>query len=463
MKPRSIASRLAWMFGLAVTAVLSIAALALFLFMYHELQRHKREELHARHVIVERLVRHVDDLERWRHFAAKLADFSPDDGSLYFLAASDDPRWRIGEDVLQRLQIRPQAFAEGGNGERYARAKLDGRRFVTLVHDLPADGQRPPVRLVIAAAMSDVEATVVAVTAAIAMVLLLSMLAVFALGWRIARHGLAPVDRLSEHARRLDARDLARRLPDDALPAELEGLVLALNQALARLEHAYLKLSAFNADVAHELRTPLGNLIGETQVALSRPRDSAALETVLQSNLEELERLRGIVNAMLFLARADRGESARDPIEVSLREDTRKAAEFLEILLDDAGTRLEIVGDARVRVEDSLYARAMTNLIDNALRHGEPGGTVLVTIADSDDEAVVTVSNPGGPIPQEQLSHLFDRFYRADPSRTSSDQHQGLGLAIVKAIVQLHGGSVFARCGEGRVQVGFRLPRRPPG
>lgn len=459
MRSTSVASRLARMFGLAVTAVLSIAALALFLFMMHELQRHKREELHARYVIVERLAHHADDLERWRHLAGKLADFSPDDGSLYFLADSDDPRWRIGEDVLQRLQIRPQAFALGDSGEHYARARLDGRRFVALVHDLPAEGGRPPVRLVIAAAMSDIDATAVAVAVAIVLVLLLAMLAVFALGWRIARRGLAPVDRLSEHARRLDARDLTRRLPDDALPAELEGLASALNQALERLERAYLKLSAFNADVAHELRTPLANLIGETQVALSRPRDSAALETVLQSNLEELERLRGIVNAMLFLARADRGESARDLIEVSLREETRKAAEFLEVLLEDAGTRLEIVGDARVQVEDSLYARAMTNLIDNALRHGERGGTVVVTISDGEDEAVVTVSNPGGPIPQEQLPHLFDRFYRADPSRTSGHQHQGLGLAIVKAIVQLHGGSVFARCGDGRMEVGFRLPR----
>ncbi len=456
-----MASRLARMFGLAVTAVLSIAALALFLFMMHELQRHKREELHARYVIVERLAHHADDLERWRHLAGKLADFSPDDGSLYFLADSDDPRFRIGTDVLRRLRIDPEPFAEGGDGERYARAVLGGKRYVALVHDLPADGQRPPVRLVIAAAMRDTDATVVTVAAAIVMVLLLAMLAVYALGWRIARRGLAPVDRLSEQARALDARDLARRLSAEALPAELEGLVLALNQALARLEHAYLQLSSFNADVAHELRTPLANLIGETEVALSRPRQSATLETVLQSNLEELERLRGIVNAMLFLARADRGESARDLVEISLREETLKAAEFMEMLLEDAGTTLRIVGDARVEVEDSLIARAMTNLIDNALRHGEPGGEVVVVIVEEAGQVTVAVSNPGRPIPAQQLPHLFDRFYRGDPSRASSHQHQGLGLAIVKAIVQLHGGSVFARCEEnGRIVIGFDLPTR---
>jgi two-component system heavy metal sensor histidine kinase CusS len=270
------------------------------------------------------------------------------------------------------------------------------------------------------------------------------------------------VDRLSEHARRLDVRDVTLRLPANDLPTELDGLVVSLNEALTRLQRAYEQLNAFNADVAHELRTPLGNLIGETQVTLSRARTTEEMEATLQSNLEELERLRNIVNSMLFLARADRGETARDLVEVSLNEATTHAAEFMEMLMEDAGLELRIRGDARACVEQSLYARAITNLLDNALRHGAAGSAVDVDIAEGPDAVTVTVRNQAAPIPPEKLAHLFDRFYRADPSRTGSDQSHGLGLAIVKAVAQLHGGSVFAQSRGGEVAIGLRLPRVTP-
>jgi two-component system heavy metal sensor histidine kinase CusS len=127
--------------------------------------------------------------------------------------------------------------------------------------------------------------------------------------------------------------------------------------------------------------------------------------------------------------------------------------------MEDAGMALQVEGDARARVEGSLYARAITNLLDNALRHGEPGGTIEVLIAETGDTVSVTVRNRAKAIPREALDHLFDRFYRADPSRTGSDQNHGLGLAIVKAIAQLHGGTVFAASADGYVSVGLRFPR----
>ncbi|MFA7595685.1 MAG: histidine kinase dimerization/phospho-acceptor domain-containing protein, partial [Novosphingobium sp.] len=145
---------------------------------------------------------------------------------------------------------------------------------------------------------------------------LLTIIAVSTLGWWIAGRGLAPVDRLSDHAQDLGEGDLALRLP-----TELEGLVLSLNAALERLQRSHQKLSDFNADVAHELRTPLTNLIGETQVALTRDRNTGDLTAVLQSNLEELERMRAIINDMLFLARADAGDIAGNLVLVDLAEE----------------------------------------------------------------------------------------------------------------------------------------------
>lgn len=455
MTTRSIAARLGLMFGLAATVVLAILAVSLFLFQSYELQRHKREELSARLVIIERLSHQASDLKHWAYFRDKLADFTPEDGSLYFAVESADPRFRVGERFLDQA-----TFDEHGEG--FGNAILpNGQRYLTVAHVLPPEGDRPAVRLMVAAGQRDIESAEWLLAVGIVVLSLVAIAAVSATGWWIARRGLAPVDRLSEYARRLDARDLTLRLPADDLPTELDGLVVSLNEALARLQRAYEQLNAFNADVAHELRTPLGNMIGETQVTLSRARSTEALVSTLQSNLEELERLRNIINSMLFLARADRGETARDLVEVSLHEATTKSAEFMEMLMEDAGLELRIVGDARACVEQSLYARAITNLLDNALRHGAAGSTVHVDIADGPDAVSVTVRNQATLIPPDKLAHLFDRFYRADPSRTGSDQNHGLGLAIVKAVAQLHGGSVFAESRQGEVAIGLRLPRVP--
>ncbi len=456
MTTRSIAARLALMFGLAATVVLAVLAVSLFLFQSYELQRNQREQLSARLMLVERLAQRANDAEHWSYFREKLADFTPEDGSLYFLADSADARFRVGNGFLDRASF-------DAHGEGFGSASLpNGQRYITLTHALPAMGERPAVQLMVAAGRRDVEAAEWLQAVGIVVLCVVAIGAVSGLGWWIARRGLAPVDRLSEHARRLDVRDVTLRLPANDLPTELDGLVVSLNEALTRLQRAYEQLNAFNADVAHELRTPLGNLIGETQVTLSRARTTEEMEATLQSNLEELERLRNIVNSMLFLARADRGETARDLVEVSLNEATTHAAEFMEMLMEDAGLELRIRGDARACVEQSLYARAITNLLDNALRHGAAGSAVDVDIAEGPDAVTVTVRNQAAPIPPEKLAHLFDRFYRADPSRTGSDQSHGLGLAIVKAVAQLHGGSVFAQSRGGEVAIGLRLPRVTP-
>jgi two-component system heavy metal sensor histidine kinase CusS len=450
---RSIANRLGLMFGLAATVVLTLLAVAIFLFQAHELQRSKRAELHARMNIIERLGHRATDAEDWAQFKRKLSDITPDDGSLYFLADSQDTRYRTGNDFLAEADFRS---GQDGFGE----AELDnGQRYMTYTHVMPPEGERPEVRLIVAAGLRDLNAAEWLFAGAVLVLSVGAIVAVSAMGWHIARSGLAPVDRLSDHARKLGARDLARRLPTDQLPEELVGLVGSLNDALARLEQAYLQLSAFNADVAHELRTPLGNLIGETQVALSRARSSDELLDVLESNLEELDRLRNIVNSMLFLARADRGETAQDLVEVSLREESQRTVDFMEMLLEDAETQVEILGDARVCVERSLFTQALTNLLDNAVRHGEHGGTVYVRIDDGATTASVTVDSPGGPLTEHTLKHIFDRFYRADPARSNSTNSHGLGLAIVRAITQLHGGSVFVSSAAGRVLIGFQLPK----
>jgi two-component system heavy metal sensor histidine kinase CusS len=248
---------------------------------------------------------------------------------------------------------------------------------------------------------------------------------------------------------------------------ELADFAVAFNGAIARLEDAYRQLEAFNADVAHELRTPLANLIGGTQVALSRPRSAPELEDILQSNLEELEELRRIINDMLFLARADQGEVATGLVRTPLAQEVRKATDFYEVLLEEQGATVDIVGDvdAEAPIERALVRRALSNLLQNAIEHAAPSSRIEVEVRRAGDEVWMTVRNHGDPIADAQLRRLFDRFYRVDAARNvpGRPHGHGLGLAIVKAVATMHGGRVSAESEGGVTAIGFSVPGgRPP-
>lgn len=446
--PKSIAGRLALMFAVATGAVSILAGVTLFSFQSLELKRHQAEELNARSEIIVAMIRRLEDPSRWPLMTDKLKSFTPADGSIRYRIESADPRFQF----MPGHALEP---ARNGFGVIHA----DGKRFMTLSRKVPAFGRRPDVRLVIAADTAPFDASrFVLGVGALGMSVLITAL-VSLLGWWIARRGLAPVDRLSQRAGALNPADLSLRMPTQELPAELVGLMSAFNGALDRLQAAYERLAAFNADVAHELRTPLGNLIGQTQVALSRPRDADELEDTLHSNLEELERLRTIINDMLFMARADQGALAANLTPLSLAALTHKTADFLDVLFEDAEVKLEVRGDAVVAADAALLGRAVTNLLDNAIRHGVDCKTVRVMIEPQDKAVCLSVRNRGGPIPEAHLARLFDRFYRVDRAREHSGEIHGLGLAVVKAIVIMHGGSVFARCEAGEVLIGFMLPK----
>lgn len=451
MKSRSIAARLAVMFGLSVAVVSSVAGVAINIFQADELRRHKMEELQGRFALVERIAEPLTS-DNWYTVIDKLEAFTPADDSLRFIVESPEPQFAYGQEFLDEAEIdRPE--------EGFGTARTSSRPYVTLSRYIEPVGARPRVRLTVALGTSDIEQAQAVLAVGVVVISALAILAVSALGWLIARRGLAPVDALSAHARLIGEGDLSQRLPAERLPAELEGLVISLNQALCRVQTTYQKLSAFNADVAHELRTPVSNLIGETQVALSRHRSANDLESVLQSNLEELERMKSIINDMLFLARADEGDLAENLVDCSLAEETRKSADFMELAFEEAGAALEISGDAHARINQSLYRRAITNLLDNAIRHGQ-NGHVVISIAQRDGQTEIASENDAAPLPSEALDRLFDRFYRGDPARPDSQHTHGLGLAIVKAIARMHGGTVFARQADGRIRIGFTLPAR---
>lgn len=277
-------------------------------------------------------------------------------------------------------------------------------------------------------------------------------------GWRV-RRALEPLHQLAARTRAISPQRLHERLSLDDPAEELQPWIDQFNGLMQRLELAYGQLEGFNADVAHELRTPLANLIGETELALSRDRDSAMLRETLASNLEEMQRLSAMINDMLFLSNADRGAVARRGASVSLAQLARQVIEFHEAPLEEAGLTLRVQGDATARVDEPLFKRALSNLLGNATRFARPGSTVVIDIQTEGAGFVqVTVVNQGTPIAADALPRLFDRFFRADSSRACPDsQHHGLGLAIVAAIARMHGGRTLAESAAGVTRVGFTL------
>lgn len=280
------------------------------------------------------------------------------------------------------------------------------------------------------------------------------------LGWGVAHKGLAPLRQVAATARRLSAERLGERLSDDAAPVEVRELVEALNGMLDRLESAFARLSDFSADLAHELRTPISNLMTQTEVALSRVRTADEYRDVLASNLEEYERIARMVGDMLFLAKAEKGRLPRDGEPVVLADEARALAEFYEALADERGLRIIVAGEATVIGDRLMLRRALANLLSNALRHAAPESAIEIRISADGDESTLAVTNRGETLPPDQAERIFERFHRAGANRQRRGEGAGLGLAIVRSIVETHGGVIAVASRDGVTTFTIRLPVR---
>lgn len=286
----------------------------------------------------------------------------------------------------------------------------------------------------------------------------LCALATALLGAWAARLSLRPLRRMTELAAGVSAQSLTTRLPVQGLPPELADLGQSLNAMLARLDDAFTRLSAFSADIAHELRTPLSNLLTHTQVTLTRPRAAADYEEALHSNLEDLQWMAQLVNDMLYLAKAEHGlmPAGREALNLAIEADG--LLEYFAPLAEEAGVRLSRHGEAEVQGDRGMLRRALSNLLDNALRFTPTQGQVHITLMQTGTQVIIEVANQGEPIPEQARARLFDRFYRADPARSASQsEHAGLGLAITRSIIHAHGGSIDCTSSAGWTRFTVKL------
>ncbi len=272
-------------------------------------------------------------------------------------------------------------------------------------------------------------------------------------GWFAAHQGMAPLRAMKSRASVVSGQQLNPRMPVEAVPVEMADLANELNRMLDRLQQDFQRLSDFSSDLAHELRTPISNLLTQTQVALSNRRDADTYRDILASNAEEFQRLARMVSDMLFLAKTERGIQLPSKEFFSAAQEVQALLDFYEAVADEKNVSMGLHGSGNILGDRLMFRRAVSNLLSNALRHTTTAGEVRIEISDTENSIKVAVENTGDDIDPKIMPRLFDRFYRADPSRSQPDaEGAGLGLAITRAIVEAHEGKIEVSSEQGRTR-----------
>ncbi|MEZ1318827.1 heavy metal sensor histidine kinase [Pseudomonas fluorescens] len=282
-------------------------------------------------------------------------------------------------------------------------------------------------------------------------------------GYLLVHRGLLPVRRLARHAQGIGVGNLGERLDSHGAPRELLPMIEAFNAMLDRLGKGFVQLGQVSTDMAHELRTPINNLLGETQVALQQNRSIEAYQQLLASNVEELERLARMLDNMLFLARTDPSSALKQRQELDAADEMQRMADYFEGPAADVGIHIRAGGSSVIWAEPMLLRRALANLCANAIKYGAPHSELVIDAAPCAEGIRLSVRNHGPTIPAEHLPRLFERFYRVDESRERSANSNGLGLSIVATIMQLHNGTCSASSHDGVTRFELVFPARRQG
>lgn len=446
--PRSITFRLTVLYGVTTLLVLMVCGVALYWFLTRSFEaedsRYMVAKIHElRSDFVDdggRTARLVEEIRtetknaRFREYYARLVSRGAVIGETPGMSARL-PRRLFPSAQPYRIFVANPKLGDVERTRAYMMASVvlgrDAESGQPLTIQLAADVTRDR------AVLTDYRDTLLAVLA-------LGTLFAAALGTWAARRGLAPLRSMSHAVEGISVERMERgSVGTKKWSRELNGLAEAFDRMLLRLSESFERLRQFSADVAHELRTPLGNLLGEAEVTLSQPREADAYRRVIESMYEEGMRLKRIVESLLFLGRAEQGQAqlTRKPLELAscveaVTDYYRPLAEKKQIVLNHRGSA-EIAADAE------LVQRAIENIISNAIRYTPAEGKIAITVRRLENgETAITVVDTGQGIPQEHMPRLFDRFYRVDAARSKAARGSGLGLSIVKSIMNLHGGRV---------------------
>ncbi|PJI96493.1 two-component system heavy metal sensor histidine kinase CusS [Acidovorax sp. 69] len=361
------------------------------------------------------------------------------------------PDFQFPEDLIAQTQQARLGVASWKTAEREYRG-------MSASVTLPGSAE-PPLQVWVAVDIAHHKHFMYALIQTLVGYVALATLVAGILGWWAAKNGLAPLRTMRSRAMAITAQRLDERMPTEEFPVEMADLATTLNEMLRRLKEEFDRLSEFSSDLAHELRTPINNLMTQTQVTLSQARSPHEYRDILASNAEEYQRLARMVADMLFLAKADHGLILPSTEKIEVHAEAQALFDFYEALAEEKQVHLQLIGAAEITGDRLMLRRALSNLLSNAIRYTPPGEQVVVDIQGDLHGTTVDVVNTGPSIDAQIMPRLFDRFFRADKSRKQLDSDgAGLGLSITQAIVHAHRGRFSVSSADGRTCFSMYFP-----
>lgn len=285
----------------------------------------------------------------------------------------------------------------------------------------------------------------------IILTLLVSSLISIVFGYFVARQGLQRMREFENKIEQITADSLHERIDLKEWPKELKSFGKKFNMMLDRLQASFNQLSQFSSDIAHELRTPINNLRGMTEIALADKNHPDSNQILLEKYMQEYEHLSKLIENLLFLARSDHGQLGLKKEKINARDEILKICDYYQALALENSIELSCAGNANISVDSILFKRMMSNLLSNAFKYTETNGKIKINIVPHHNSTNISITDTGLGIPSEHLDKIFDRFYRVDSSRSQGSGGLGLGLAIVKSIIDLHNGKLSI---ESQLRVG---------
>lgn len=445
----SLTTRLSMLFAGSAACVLLFAGLLFERATNNRFLEHDLEELQGKMALIHEVLGKITSVDAMAALPMHLHDTMSGHPGIAITVATGDGRvlFTVGQNVvvnhlLQGKEIdKPQPVIWSLDNDSY---RIVANRVAL---GIPAS---QPANVAIALDISQDQEFMMEFSEFLWFGMILAALAMGWLAWVAVRKGLSPLNEVSAMMANISAQRLDMPIPASGVPQELKELVSSFNTMLARLDDSFRRLSEFSSDIAHELRTPIQNLMVQTEVTLTGELDATEYRTNLQSNLEEFGRLSRMISDMLFLAKADNRLLVLRRESIDLHSEVVRLFDFYEALASERSISLTQRGAATVHADRLMIQRALSNLLSNAIRFTPEGMAVEVTLGEAaDHQAMIAVANQGTAIPAEHLPRIFDRLYRVNASRQDGhNENVGLGLAITRSIVEMHKGTISVESGK---------------